>query len=340
MALASPAAIAARSAWSFASVPGTGPAPAAHVLDVSCPSPSLCVAVDDAGDALSTTLPRSTVGRWQTTPISPGLALTDVSCAASGFCAAVGVESFVATSSQPAGAGAAWTVSDLHLTSEGNSGIERDDLLAVACASAQLCAAATFSNANNLVVSLDPGASLPTWDTHSVGSVRSGEFFYALACPAVSLCVAVGTFGKVASSIDAGAHWRRTYVEAPGASNGSLTPSIVDISCPTTSFCAAVDNRRTVITTRDATGGARAWHRVRLQHRHLLAAISCASTSLCVVLDRRGHAFTSTRPAAGSAPGWKALPIAAPISRVACASRRLCLLVTRAGELVVGTRSG
>lgn len=328
---------AARPAWSFASVPGTGLAPAARVLDVSCPSPSLCVAVDDAGEALSSTLPAG-AGTWQSTPISPGLALNDVSCAATGFCAAVGVDSFVATSSRPVGAGAAWAVTDLGLTSDGTDGHEPDELLAVGCASASLCAAASFSNARNLIVSLDPSASVPVWRPHSVGSIRGGSLFYAVACPAVSLCVAAGTFGTVAISTDAGAHWRRTYVAAPNARNGSLTPSIEDISCPTTSFCAAVDDRRTVITTRDATGGGRSWHRVRLRHSDRLAAISCASASLCVALDRRGRALTSTRPA-GAASGWKALPIAQPLSRVSCATNRLCLLVTRSGELIAGRRA-
>ncbi|HEV7772874.1 MAG TPA: hypothetical protein VGO48_06265 [Conexibacter sp.] len=329
---------AASSAWSFASVPGTGPAPAAHVLDVSCAGNRLCVALDDAGNALSSTLPLSTLGSWQWTPVSPGRALNDVSCTASGFCAAVGDDSWTATTSQPTGAGAAWSVKDLGLFSDSDqSGHSSDELLAVGCESASLCAAVSFSSARNLIVSLDPGASAPVWDSHSVGSIRSGELFSAVACPARSLCVAGGSYGKVATSTDAGAHWRRTYIEAPRARNGSLTPSIQDVSCPTTSFCAAVDDHRTVITSRAATGGASAWHRVRLHHRHWLTAISCASASLCVALDRRGHALASTRPA-GPASGWKPLRIAQPISRVSCASNRLCLFVTRAGELIAGTR--
>lgn len=328
---------AASSTWSFSPLPRTGPAPAAHVLDVSCASNRLCVALDDAGNALSTTLPASTIASWQSTPVSPGLALDDISCTRSGFCAAVGDDSWTATTSQPAGAGAAWSVTDLQLFSDSDSGHRPDELLAVGCASASLCAAVSFSSARNLVVSLDPAASVPVWSTHSVGSVRSGDLFYAVACPARSLCVAAGSNGKVATSTDAGTHWRRTYVEAPGASNGGLTPSIMDVSCPTTSFCAAVDNQHTVIASRAATGGASAWHRVRLRHRHRLTAISCASASLCVALDRRGHALASTRPA-GPASGWKPLPIAQPLSRVSCASNRLCLLVTRAGELIAGTR--
>jgi hypothetical protein len=336
--LALASAVAGAATWSFASVPGTGPAPAAHVLDVSCAGNRLCVALDDAGEALSTALPLGTPGSWQATPVSPGRALDDVSCTASGFCAAVGVDSWTATTSQPVGAGAAWSVKDLGLFSDSDSGHRSDELLAVGCASASLCAAASYSSARNLVVSLDPGASAPVWDSHSVGSVRSGALFYAVACPSRSLCVAAASLGKVATSTDAGAHWRQTYVDAPRLrTGGGLTPSIQDVSCPTTSFCTAVDDQHTVIASRRPTCGASAWHRVRLRDRHRLTAISCASASLCVVLDRRGHALASTRPA-GPASGWKALPIAQPLSRVSCASNRLCLLVTRAGELIAGTR--
>jgi hypothetical protein len=338
LALASAAADAASSAWSFRSVPGTGAAPAAHVLDVSCAGKRLCVALDDAGEALSTTLPLSAHSSWQSTPVSPGLALNDVSCTASGFCAAVGVDSWVATTSQPTGAGAAWSVRDLGLFSDSDSGHRSDELLAVGCASADLCAAASYSSARNLIVSLDPGASTPVWKSHSVGSVRSGALFYAIACPSHSLCVGAASEGKVATSIDAGAHWRQTYIDAPRLRlGGGLTPSIQDVSCPTTSFCATVDDHYNVITSRNATGGASAWHRVRLRDRHRLTAISCASASLCVALDRRGHALASSRPT-GPASGWKALPIAQPASRVSCASNRLCLFVTRAGALIAGTR--
>ena len=153
----------------------------------------------------------------------------------------LGVGSLVATSSQPTGAGAAWTVTDLKLISDGGDGPDPDDLLAVGCASARLCVAATFSSESNLAVSLAPGASAPVWSPTAVGNIRSGDLFQAVSCPSRWLCVAAGSFGQVATSTDAGAHWRFTYLLAPRDRNGSLTPSIEDVSCPTTTFCAAVD---------------------------------------------------------------------------------------------------
>jgi hypothetical protein len=325
---------AAAPAWTVTPPLATGPA---KLLDVSCPTSRLCVAVDAAGGALSTTRPASTVGRWQSTPLSTTGAFDDVSCTATGFCAAVGLGSSVATSSRPTGAAAAWTVTDLKLRSEGESGPQPDELLHVGCASAQLCVAATFSNADNLIVSGNPGASAPVWKTRSVGSVRGGELFQAVSCPARSLCVAAGSFGKVATSTDAGRHWRFAFLLTPRDRNGSLTPRIEDVSCPTTTFCAAVDGAAYVITTSRPAGGARAWHRTRLGRRHALRAISCASASLCAGVDRRGRVLASTRPA-GPASSWKPVAVGQPVARVSCASTRLCLLLTRSGRLVAARR--
>jgi hypothetical protein len=330
----------AQAAWTFSSPTlGTGPAPSARLLDVSCPSRRLCVAVDDAGTAWSTARPGRAAIAWQPTPIRPGLALDDISCTATGFCAAVrvGVGSVVATSSQPTGAAAAWTVTDLQLRSDGGDGPEPDDLLSVGCASARLCVAATFSTESNLAVSLDPGVSPPVWRTTAVGNVRGGDLFQAISCPSRALCVAAGSFAKIATSTDAGGHWRFAYLLGPRDRNGSLTPRIEDVSCPTTTFCAAVDRAGHVVTTRNPAGGRKAWHRVRLSRRRALSAISCASASLCAGIGPQGRVFVSTRPA-GPASSWKAVPVGQPIRHVSCASTRLCLFVTRGGEALAGKR--
>ncbi len=329
-------AAAPRSAWSFFTPQlATGPAP--RLLDVSCPSRSLCVALDAAGNAWSSAAPGNSSGRWQSTPISANIALNDVSCSATGFCAAVGVRSNIATSSQPTGAGAAWTLTDLKLTSEGDSGTKEDELLNISCASAALCVATNFSDDSNLLVSLDPGASAPTWTKRSVGSVRSGALFHAVSCPARALCAGAESEGTIATWKNATGRWKKTYVEAPSARNGSLTPDIEDVSCPTTTFCAAVDNARHAFTSSHPTGSASAWHRVLLGRRQGMSAISCASASLCVGIGSRGRVLASTRPS-GSASSWKPVPVAQPVSRVSCAPARLCLFVTRAGGLIAGTR--
>jgi hypothetical protein len=330
---------AAAPAWSvFTPSLGTARTPAARLLDVSCPSRSLCVAVDDTGNALSTTRPASATAAWQSTPIRAGLALDEVSCSAPGFCAAVGVGSFVATSSRPTGAAAAWTPTDLQLSSDGGDGPHPDELLTVGCASASLCVAATFSSESNLAVSLDPGATTPVWTPTTAGDPRGGDLFQAISCPSRRLCVAAGSFGQVATSTDAGRRWRFAYLLSPRDRNGSLTPRIEDVSCPTTTFCAAVDRASHVVTTSNPAGGARAWHRIRLGSRHALTAVSCASASLCAAIDRRGRVLASTRP--GRASSWKAVSAGQPVRRVSCASTRLCLLVTRAGGLLAAKHRG
>ena len=54
-----------------------------------------------------------------------------------------------------------------------------------------------------------------------------------------------------------------------------------DISCPTVSFCAAVDAVGDVVTTTDPTGPTSAWHVAKLQSNGLWG-ISCPTSSFCV----------------------------------------------------------
>ena len=56
---------------------------------VSCASESLCVAVDEAGDAFSTSNPTASSPLWSRAQADPGEALSAVSCAPSGLCVAV-----------------------------------------------------------------------------------------------------------------------------------------------------------------------------------------------------------------------------------------------------------
>ena len=56
---------------------------------ISCPSESLCVAVDGAGHALSTLDPTAPAPSWSPAAIDPGQSLNSVSCASPTLCVAV-----------------------------------------------------------------------------------------------------------------------------------------------------------------------------------------------------------------------------------------------------------
>ena len=102
--------------------------------------------------------------------------------------------------------------------------------------------------------------------------------------------------------------WSRASIDSPQQLTG--------ISCPSISFCVAVDLGQDVITSLNPTGGAGAWTAARadtgngsarnLHARRItpadLAAVSCPSSSLCVAVDD-GNVMTSSDPGVARADG-------------------------------------
>src|SRR5437867_3855182 len=80
----------ARLSWSSRLI-DTQP-PFAHkisLLDVACPSVSLCVAVDARGDAVTSTNPTGGAGFWTPAKIDDNEPLQAIACPSTGLCAAV-----------------------------------------------------------------------------------------------------------------------------------------------------------------------------------------------------------------------------------------------------------
>ncbi|HET9050607.1 MAG TPA: IPT/TIG domain-containing protein, partial [Candidatus Dormibacteraeota bacterium] len=80
------------------------------------------------------------------------------------------------------------------------------------------------------------------------------------------------------------------------------TNLIQGISCPTPSFCAAVDEVGDVLTSANPAGGAAAWTSAKVDSQTPIG-ISCASPTLCVIADIGGRVVTSTNPS-GGASAW------------------------------------
>ena len=123
--------------------------------------------------------------------------------------------------------------------------------------------------------------------------------------------------------------WRRITVDK--VRDASLT----GVSCPTTTFCAVVDNQGYVIRSHNPSGGAKAWSRPI--HVDTTAApgggfsgfsgISCPAANLCVAVDNAGQVVTTTNPT-GGAKAWTvaALPGTPILTSVSCPSTSLCML--------------
>jgi hypothetical protein len=318
--------------WSIGSQLGHGALRPVSLTALSCPRISLCVALDAAGNELTSVDPGG--GKWTARTINPGLDPNGLSCAARGFCEAVGPYSTVASVTNVLSAGSGWRLGDLSRYPPGSADDPADELLnAVSCVSSSLCVAtrddATAGNFN-LEVSRNPAGPPTSWHAIAIGEPEM-EDFTGISCPAVKLCVAADeNGGQVAVSTDGAARWRLVQI-------ADVNAGILDVSCPSQSFCAAVSDGGQVITSTFPSGGPDAWQRTAIDRGHDLDAIACASRSLCMTFDSKGRVFVSTDPTDGAAT-WHATATGQDLTNVACPSNHLCVLTTSAGSVLVATR--
>jgi len=329
---------------------------------ISCPSASLCVAVDNAGNVVTSTNPAGGASTWTVTHVDGSAGsnriLTGISCPSASLCVAVDQEGDVVTSTDPTGGASAWRVAHVN-------GIYSFDFASVSCPSMSLCVAVDTSG--NAVSSADPTGGPSAWNAvHadptmlSCGPHGSNECqapLLSVSCPTASLCVAFDEAGNVVTSTnptgDASAWTVSNSVYAifpPGPTcDGGLC---ILVSCPSASSCVAVDSAGNTITSTNPTGGAKAWtvRQVDLANKSALSlagfsGISCPSPSFCVALDAAGNAVSSTNPTTHM-PVWTFDQIDAPISGpssvstltgVSCPSTIFCVAVDYAGHAIVGT---
>ena len=91
-----------------------------HTLyGVSCATASLCVAVDDAGNVVTSTDPTGGAAKWTAANVDGSNSLRDVSCPSTSLCVAVDNVGNVVTATDPTGGSAAWTAASV-------DGSERD----------------------------------------------------------------------------------------------------------------------------------------------------------------------------------------------------------------------
>jgi len=99
---------------------------------VSCPSVSLCVAVDSAGNVVTSTNPIGGRRAWTVTRVDRRIALNAVSCPSVSLCVAVDGAGNVVTSKRPMGGRRWWRLAT----------VDRVEVLSgVSCASESQCVA-------------------------------------------------------------------------------------------------------------------------------------------------------------------------------------------------------
>jgi hypothetical protein len=303
---------------------------------VSCPSVSLCVAVDWAGNVLTSTNPSGGRDAWAITNLHPGggpsgHGLDAISCASTQFCAAIS-NGEVLTSTDPTGGPSAWTATPVRQCPP--------CLTSISCPSASLCVAVDIGG--NVVFSRDPTAGASVWTTVHVDS--STPWIRAVSCPSVSLCVAADEAGNVLTTTnptgDASA-WSLARVD-----NDPHNAELVAVSCPSTSLCVAAASDYTggnLAVSTNPTGGAGAWTLTHVDDRKEPIGVACGSASLCIAFDYAGNVITSTDPGGGASAwtvtslGQASLGSYLPPTAAACPSTSLCVAVSGTGHIATTT---
>ena len=296
--------------------------------EVSCPSASLCVAIDGGGQVRTTANPGAESPAWTTTtlPVPAGDPnngnLQHLSCPTTSFCVANAYTGYVYASNNPGAASPTWVAT----ASPVDSGL-------LTCASSALCI--VTDNMDKVRISTNPGAATPVWSAPADVTPDSKEVD-AISCPTVTFCLAGSRDGFAYRSVnptDASPVWTE-IVTTTGF-------HVRSISCPTTDMCTAVGNSGAITSTNP--GAATPVWRSRTPGSSVpLGALACGTASFCVVAAFNDPRVFATRDASqpSPSPNWSALGTifgTNTLSSAACPDESLCLAGDDAGRILATT---
>ncbi|HET9592951.1 MAG TPA: hypothetical protein VFP17_08545 [Solirubrobacterales bacterium] len=175
-------------AWTTAQLPEP-----LELQDVSCASPTLCVAVADTegeGAVLTSTNPAGGAAAWSVVHDPRFGPMMGVSCPSPSLCV-TGNGTAVFSSTHPTAGAAAWKEA---------AGATPLQLTAFDCATTSACAA--VNDNFDVIASTDPGGPASGWTFTNAVPYTGPNGAFGISCPAVSLCVAVGSHYLIATSTD------------------------------------------------------------------------------------------------------------------------------------------
>jgi len=285
------------------------------LADVACGSASLCVAVADAGTALTTTDPAGGGDAWTPSAVSPD-DLRSASCPSPGLCVVADDEGIVFTTTNPGAVTPHWE--SAAATPEGIGGLS--------CPTASLCVA--VDDGGSVVTSTHPTSGSGAWTAAAVDAANAP--LTAIDCPSASLCVAVDGWGNVVASHDPTGGAQAWSVD------GIDAHALVGISCPTTTLCAAVDETGSVLTSTDPAGGVDAWQ-VSGSLGPGATALACPSADRCLATTST-DVLVSDDPTGGSGT-WHSVHVGneVELTGLACPSLGFCVGVDERGFALTGS---
>lgn len=307
---------------------------------LACPAVSLCVAVDNHGNAVSSTSPLAGGKGWESVDTDGNNFLAAVSCPVRNLCVAVDGAGNIATTDAP-GAASNWGVGhvDSSVTEPSPYGGGPELLRGISCPSTKLCVA--VDSVGNIVYSGNPTGGPTAWIVAHVdnnsdygcagGGLNCQAPMMGVACPSVSLCSAVDFTGNILGSTapTAPTLWSSRYV------GGAAPKSLWSVSCPTTSLCATVDGiTGNVVTWNPARNSDPVAHRLPIQ----AFGVWCDAAGLCLASGEAPNGTAelvgSTNPTAKS-PSWKVTDHG-DIDSVSCPSKSTCVASDDQGQVSVG----
>jgi hypothetical protein len=274
---------------------------------VSCPSETLCVAVDRAGQALSSTSPGAAAG-WPAETIDGGVELSAVSCPTSSLCTAVDEAGRTMSTLDP-GPFAAWSAPQ--------SIDPGSHLRSVSCTTL-MCVA--VDDAGRALTTTNPGPG-SFW---SPAVIDPGNHLRAVSCTGAFSCVAVDEAGNAFATENPFAGWHAR----------ALGPPLTAVSC-FPGGCVASDSSGSAHASADPWSERPTWSSTPVTGSRPAGA-SCTPGGLCVLVDEGSALFASEHASAGI-PEWSAATTAPGTSMagVSCLPAGLCVAVDAAGHAVL-----
>jgi hypothetical protein len=239
-------------------------------------------------------------------PASAGVSsFTDVSCPTTKFCAATDTAGGTALYN-----GATWTV-QAPITPSGVA------LVSVSCTSPKFCMAVDDQDG-------EYGSGTYLWNgQYWAAGGLPGNYLTSVSCVSATFCMALGNLntGVFASAWNGKSWGTQTQIDSP--------PASVQVSCATTTFCAAVDANGDAMTFNGASWSSP--DPIDPGVVQPLATVSCPSASFCTAMDGFGQAFTYNGTTWSGPVG---VENSAGVTSVSCPSATFCVAADLTGDVV------
>jgi hypothetical protein len=213
-------------------------------------------------------------------------------------------------------------------TLESTSSDQGPTLRGVSCPSTSLCVAA---DTNGNVIRFAPGSNA----TPTVTSLGSGEW-NAIVCPSTSQCTVAGQNVEATFNPSSPGGVMRVKVEPS-------IDDIVDLSCPITTQCTALDVGGGEVTFNPQTPPTILPDRV-LVANNIVVAITCVAATQCTTVSQNGKESTfdpaaatptvTTRQIDKSEVGGDVVGQGDGLQGVACTSTTACVAVDAVGKAI------